>query len=638
MMAAGGGMMPYRMYNGSGTSGYKTRFGDSRIGTYRESSPELRTLRGRERARLEDLTPQEIEEYLLNEQRKEDSQAFLEKLEEDQSSLYAEGDEYQGYLLDRKRKEDSQAFMENLYRQESVPPVDANPELAAFLKSVNNQQPISEYERLTRPFDSRLSTVNDEMLVGQINGADVFELNDGTSSLVQDRFPGTQSVFGPNLGNAVARETIAGVDNAIDAGLSVANAGLQFANYSGSAMGDPYNLSAQRPTKGSEIDPELFNSDDVYSVLQDIKNAGIEAGEVIGRDAEYLSDRGPEFVEAGQAGLDYIANSRVGRALGSAKDFVTTPIFESYPEANIFAAENNTQLPGFLKMLQRNSSSGGGDSSLPEEIAEEPALGGLAGLEKNATGYVDRFRNMLDGKPSWFGNASKEDFGKIKQKDAVDQEVVKMVKAPNTGSEENKNKPLGQDTEQELSVVDTQENARVDAYERIGTDAGDPEGLLKSLFGRSYKPMDDGALALINLGAGIAKGDVAGGMLGAVKSIGESRDRDRKDMLAKAQAEFYASGGRGAKDTLADLTKQAQLRFDKLGPNKYSLYKELTGKTDLTNDDLSDINRYLMNHFINLIANEERIPASSVGIGGVEDKREIQRRLSNMSQDMRLAQ
>ena len=289
-------------------------------------------------------------------------------------------------------------------------------------------------------------------------------------------------------------------------------------------------------------------------------------------------------------------------------------------------------------MLQRNSSSGGGDSSLPEEIAEEPALGGLAGLEKNATGYVDRFRNMLDGKPSWFGNASKEDFGKIKQKDAVDQEVVKMVKAPNTGSEENKNKPLGQDTEQELSVVDTQENARVDAYERIGTDAGDPEGLLKSLFGRSYKPMDDGALALINLGAGIAKGDVAGGMLGAVKSIGESRDRDRKDMLAKAQAEFYASGGRGAKDTLADLTKQAQLRFDKLGPNKYSLYKELTGKTDLTNDDLSDINRYLMNHFINLIANEERIPASSVGIGGVEDKREIQRRLSNMSQDMRLAQ
>ena len=108
-------------------------------------------------------------------------------------------------------------------------------------------------------------------------------------------------------------------------------------------------------------------------------------------------------------------------------------------------------------------------------------------------------------------------------------------------------------------------------------------------------------------------------------------------MLAKAQAEFYASGGRGAKDTLADLTRAAQLRFDKLGPNKYSLYKELTGKTDLTNDDLSDINRYLMRYYINQIANEERVPASAVGIGGVENKREIQRSLSNMSQDMRSA-
>tara|TARA_R110000796_G_scaffold115798_1_gene227941 strand:- start:1781 stop:3964 length:2184 start_codon:yes stop_codon:yes gene_type:complete len=585
MMAASGGMMPYRMYNGSGTSGYKTRFGDSRIGTYRESSPELRTLRGRERARLEDLTPQEIEEYLLNEQRKEDSQAFLEKLEEDQSSLYAEGDEYQGYLLDRKRKEDSQAFMENLYRQESVPPVDANPELAAFLKGVNNQQPISEYERLTRPFDSRLSTVNDEMLVGQINGSNVFRPNDGTSPLVQDRFPGTQSILGPNLGNAVARQAITGVDGAL----------------------------ASSPA----------NSDDVYSVLQDIKNAGIEAGEVIGRDAGYLSDRGPEFVEAGEAGLNYIANSRVGQALGSAKDFLTTPILESYPEANIFAAENNTQLPGFLEMLQRNSSSGGGDSSLPEEIAEEPALGAYGRFEKSAVGYVDRFSNMLNGNPSWYTapdvvpppNALKED----------------LDSAADSSQSPNKKQFIkSQAVLEEAVLANGDKKAAVDAgkgigmMERIGTEAGDPEGLLKSLFGRSYKPMDDGALALINLGAGIAKGDVAGGMLGAVQSIGESRDRDRKDMLAKAQAEFYASGGRGAKDTLADLRKAAQLRVNQLGANKYSLYKELTGKTDLTNDDLAEVDSYLINRFIDQIAQEGRVPASAVGRGSASTGNLIQ--------------
>ena len=105
------------------------------------------------------------------------------------------------------------------------------------------------------------------------------------------------------------------------------------------------------------------------------------------------------------------------------------------------------------------------------------------------------------------------------------------------------------------SVV-AEKDASRNAVERVGTGAGteeDTEGLLKGLFGRSYKPMDDGALALINLGAGIAKGDITGGMQSAVTAIGEERDRDRKDMLAKAQADFYASGGRGAKDTAMDV-------------------------------------------------------------------------------------
>ena len=61
--------------------------------------------------------------------------------------------------------------------------------------------------------------------------------------------------------------------------------------------------------------------------------------------------------------------------------------------------------------------------------------------------------------------------------------------------------------------------------------------------------MDEGALALVNLGAGIAKGDLGAGLLGATKAIGEERDRTRKDMVARATAAYYMGGGRGSKGT-----------------------------------------------------------------------------------------
>ena len=448
--------------------------------------------------------------------------------------------------------------------------------------------------------------VNPEMVVGQVGGVDVVGPNDGTGRLVQDRFPITQGVLGSELGNALARKTIVGVDNVID------------------SIQTPYNYLPDRP----DVD---VDSDDVYNVIQELKKAGIDAGEVISRDAEYLSDRGPEVVDAGRAGLEYFADSSIGRALGDAYGVLRTPIpelagnfFENNPKANLFAAENNTDL---LNFIDRTKDSAG---SVIDKL--RGVTSGLGDVYRN----LDTGNDELGYRASWDNGAIKEDTSRIKKKD-IDPELIESVIAPNTG--ENKDGPADTDRGS-TTIINAPETARENALINLGTVSAkdeDTEGLLKGLFGRSYKPTDAGSLALINLGAGIAKGDVGGGIAAAGQAIGESRDRDRKDMLAKAQAEFYASGGRGAKDTLADLTRAAQLRFDKLGPNKYSLYKELTGKTDLTNDDLSDINRYLMRYYINQIANEERVPASAVGIGGVENKREIQRSLSNMSQDMRSA-
>ena len=80
-------------------------------------------------------------------------------------------------------------------------------------------------------------------------------------------------------------------------------------------------------------------------------------------------------------------------------------------------------------------------------------------------------------------------------------------------------------------------------------DVKDYRDVLEAMLGRAYKPMDEGALALVNLGAGIAKGDIGAGLLGATKAIGEERDRTRKDMVARATAAYYLGGGRGSKGT-----------------------------------------------------------------------------------------
>ena len=81
------------------------------------------------------------------------------------------------------------------------------------------------------------------------------------------------------------------------------------------------------------------------------------------------------------------------------------------------------------------------------------------------------------------------------------------------------------------------------------SDDQDYRAVLEAMLGKAYKPMDEGALALVNLGAGIAKGDLGAGLLGATKAIGEERDRTRKDMVARATTAYYLGGGRGSKGT-----------------------------------------------------------------------------------------
>ena len=174
---------------------------------------------------------------------------------------------------------------------------------------------------------------------------------------------------------------------------------------------------------------------------------------------------------------------------------------------------------------------------------------------------------------------------------------------------------------------------------RSGTDSAkdeDTEGLLKGLFGRSYKPMDDGALALINLGAGIAKGDVSGGMLGAVKSIGESRDRDRKDMLAKAQVDFITRGGsRGANQTAMDVETKAKKMYDDMRVmGRANMYEQLMGKQPTAEIMKSpQYEKIIMDAIRDRIVTLERTPLRSMRTGGndLSEITDIQRMFQGLS-------
>ena len=140
--------------------------------------------------------------------------------------------------------------------------------------------------------------------------------------------------------------------------------------------------------------------------------------------------------------------------------------------------------------------------------------------------------------------------------------------------------------------TDARSGALTTAVTNVGTGAEteeDTEGLLKGLFGRSYKPMDDGALALINLGAGIAKGDITGGMQSAVTAMGEERDRRRKEDLSSAQAEFYRSGEKGAsKASMLAMIQKAKKDVEDMDfPKRTALLSQILG-TKPTREQMND--------------------------------------------------
>ena len=143
-------------------------------------------------------------------------------------------------------------------------------------------------------------------------------------------------------------------------------------------------------------------------------------------------------------------------------------------------------------------------------------------------------------------------------------------------------------------IADNQQdgNALTDSAVRVGTDGAtdqDTEAMISSLFGRSYKPMDEGALAMINLGAGIAKGDISAGLTGAVTAIGDERDRRRKERLSEAQAQYYLSAGdRASKDSYLDMYRRAATDVKEMGFDKKKvLLTQILGR-EPTREELSD--------------------------------------------------
>ena len=118
------------------------------------------------------------------------------------------------------------------------------------------------------------------------------------------------------------------------------------------------------------------------------------------------------------------------------------------------------------------------------------------------------------------------------------------------------------------------------------TSKEDLESVIASMFGRSYKPTDEGALALINLGAGIAKGDLGAGLAGAGQAIVGERDRRRKDMLAAAQARYYLTAGeRANKLSYQDVLETATKQYDDMSyRQKQALYRQQYGKDPAQGD------------------------------------------------------
>ena len=225
---------------------------------------------------------------------------------------------------------------------------------------------------------------------------------------------------------------------------------------------------------------------------------------------------------------------------------------------------------------------------------------GLGFFREGAAKVGDFFRSLPEGyyrpaDPSIASEALRKD---VSMGGEADADQKRMIVAGSAGGEGKVN-PRVEERQADAAArgpvqepTDARSNALTTAVTNVGTGAEteeDTEGLLKGLFGRSYKPMDDGALALINLGAGIAKGDITGGMQSAVTAMGEERDRRRKEDLSSAQAEFYRSGEKGAsKATMRVMREKAVRTIDDMGyTKKRALLSQILG-TKPTREQMDD--------------------------------------------------
>jgi len=229
-----------------------------------------------------------------------------------------------------------------------------------------------------------------------------------------------------------------------------------------------------------------------------------------------------------------------------------------------------------------------------EQNLEKFLTTGVVGDVRRATGdVINYFKDPNEGL-SEREIAAREDYKKSQETD-----FVKLAQDQ-----------LAQDDQEAVPVVKAAEQTA----KKGDTSKEDLESVIASMFGRSYKPTDEGALALINLGAGIAKGDLGAGLAGAGQAIVGERDRRRKDMLAAAQAKYYATAGeRSNKLSYQDVLETARKEYKAMDlKDRQALYKQVYGK-DPSGDDLRKAEGQLTRILADQVAIRERSPAYAGG-------------------------
>ena len=368
-------------------------------------------------------------------------------------------------------------------------------------------------EQLEPVVDTASRIVPDQITVGAVDGVPVYAQNDATSSLVQDVYPSLQRGLGAETGYAVGR----GSEDLLEGALA-----------------------------SSPAEPE-----DVYSLLQHMGRTGKTAYENVGRDMTDLANtlgisplspvQQLDPKEVGRRGEEVLRNISI--PLTPAGEGLVQGVKDVYSG---LSSPNQTVKAALESILQTGGEGAAkvGDyfRSLPDpsDSAIASYAGGLFGpRDKKPSGEIGE-ATRVD-----IARVNKPKLGEAGFLEGFDPDLAKMITAGEAGG-------AGEVVKGSVPVqepTDARSGALTTAVTNVGTGAEteeDTEGLLKGLFGRSYKPMDDGALALINLGAGIAKGDITGGMQSAVTAMGEERDRRRKEDLSSAQAEFFRSGEKGA--------------------------------------------------------------------------------------------